>query len=191
MVSVGKHFPGHGGVVADSHLALPVDERALDALLAGDLRPFARLIDSGLEGVMPAHVVYASCDVKPAGFSRFWLHEVLRGKLNFQGVIFSDDLSMAAAQQAGCYADRAQSALEAGCDMVLVCNNPGGAQEVLEALKDYHDPVAKMRMVRLHGRKAPEMDRLREDPRWHDAVKLAARMHEEISLSLDLDDPDA
>ena len=191
MVSVGKHFPGHGGVVADSHLALPVDERGLDALLAGDLRPFARLIDNGLEGIMPAHVIYAACDGQPAGFSRFWLHEVLRGKLAFQGVIFSDDLSMAAAEQAGCYADRARAALEAGCDTVLVCNNPGGAYEVLEELKDYHDPVAKTRMVRLHGRKARDMDKLREDPRWHDAVELAARLHEEVSLPLDLDDPGA
>ena len=190
MVSVGKHFPGHGGVAADSHLALPVDERALDTLVARDLRPFARLIDNGLEGIMPAHVVYASCDRQAAGFSDFWLRKVLRGRLGFQGVIFSDDLSMAAAEQAGCYAERARAALEAGCDMVLVCNNPAGAREVLDELKNYHDPVAKTRMVRLHGRKARSIDKLREDRRWHDAVALAARLCEEDSLSLNLVGPD-
>ncbi len=191
MVSVGKHFPGHGGVATDSHLALPVDERALGTLLAGDLRPFARLIDNGLEGIMPAHVVYASCDGQAAGFSGFWLRKVLRARLGFQGVIFSDDLSMAAAEQAGCYAERARAALDAGCDMVLVCNNPAGAREVLDELEHYHDPVAKTRMVRLHGRKARSMDQLREDRRWHDAVALAARLCEEDSLSLNLGGPDA
>lgn len=190
MVSVGKHFPGHGGVVADSHLALPVDDRALENLLEQDLRPFARLIDNGLEGIMPAHVIYAACDKQPAGFSDFWLHHVLRGKLRFQGVIFSDDLSMAAAEHAGCYAERALAALKAGCDMVLVCNNPTGAHEVLEELREYHDPVAQSRMVRLHGRPAPSMDKLREDTRWHDAVSLAAQLNAETNLALNLDEPD-
>ena len=189
MVSVGKHFPGHGGVVADSHLALPVDERALASLLQQDLRPFARLIDNGLEGIMPAHVIYAACDDQPAGFSHFWLHEVLRERLHFQGVIFSDDLSMAAAEHAGCYGERARAALEAGCDMVLVCNNPSGAHEVLDELKGYHDPVAQSRMARLHGRPARSMDKLREDNRWHDAVALAAQLNTETNLTLNLDEP--
>jgi len=189
MVSVGKHFPGHGGVVADSHLALPIDERTLDDLLQGDLRPFARLIDNGLEAVMPAHVIYAACDGRPAGFSRFWLQDVLRDRLRFQGVIFSDDLSMAAAEEAGCFAERAHAALRAGCDMVLVCNNPDGAREVLEELKDYHDPVAQSRMVRLHGRPAPALERLREDPRWHRAVELAGQLAAESNLALNLGEP--
>jgi len=187
MVSVGKHFPGHGGVVADSHLALPVDERGFDLLRDQDLRPFARLIDNGLEAIMPAHVIYAACDGEPAGFSSYWLQDVLRGSLRFQGVIFSDDLSMAAAEHAGCYGERAVTALEAGCDMVLVCNHPDGAREVLEELRDYHDPVAQSRMVRLHGRPARRIDRLREDARWHDAVELASQLCSETNLSLNLD----
>ncbi|MCB1800490.1 MAG: beta-N-acetylhexosaminidase [Gammaproteobacteria bacterium] len=187
MVSVGKHFPGHGGVEADSHVALPIDERRLDDIMGHDLRPFARLIDNGLEGVMPAHVIYAACDAQPAGFSRFWLQDILRDRLRFQGVIFSDDLSMAAAQQAGCYAERAEAALHAGCDMVLVCNNPKGADEVLDALADYHDPVAQSRTARLHGKGAQRWDRLREMPRWHNAVELAARMTAGDNLTLNLD----
>lgn len=187
MISVGKHFPGHGGVSADSHLDLPVDERPFDALLHEDLRPFARLIDNGLEAVMPAHVIYSACDSQPAGFSHFWLQQVLRGRLGFQGVIFSDDLSMAAAGHAGGYAERATAALAAGCDMVLVCNDHAGAHEVLSALRDYHDPVAQSRTVRLHGRPVGPPDRLREDPRWHDAVALAARLGTETNLALNLD----
>lgn len=189
MVSVGKHFPGHGGVTADSHLALPIDERDLTMLTTHDLRPFARLIDNGLEGIMPAHVIYPSCDSQPAGFSRFWLQDVLRGRLRFQGVIFSDDLSMAAAECAGGYAGRARAALQAGCDTVLVCNNPEGALEVLQSLKDYHDPVAQSRMVRLHGRPSRTMEQLREDPRWHRAVELAGQLTAEGNLTLNLDPP--
>jgi beta-N-acetylhexosaminidase len=186
MVGVGKHFPGHGGVVADSHTELPVDERTLDDLAVADLRPFARLIDNGLEGVMPAHVIFSACDREPAGFSRYWLQDILRGRLRFQGVIFSDDLSMAAAQHAGCYADRAHAALEAGCDMVLVCNNPDGAREVLDALRGYQDPVAQSRTARLHGRPAQRTERLREEPRWRNAVALAGQLGDEDNLALNL-----
>ena len=104
-------------------------------------------------------------------------------------MIFSDDLSMAAAEHAGCYGDRARAALAAGCDMVLVCNNPDGASEVLEELRDYQDPVAHSRMVRLHGRAARSLEKLREDARWHDAVELASRLCAESTLSLDLGEP--
>lgn len=186
MVSVGKHFPGHGGVTADSHLDLPTDARALDELFERDLQPFARLIDNGLEAIMPAHVIFSACDPEPAGFSRFWLQDVLRGRLRFPGVIFSDDLSMAAAGHAGCYAERARAALRAGCDMVLVCNHPEGAHEVLDELTGYHDPVAQSRMARLHGRPARSMERLREDPRWRRAVELAAQLTAENNLALNL-----
>jgi beta-N-acetylhexosaminidase len=189
MVSVGKHFPGHGSVVADSHLALPVDERELDQILERDVRPFVRLIDNGLEAIMPAHVVYPACDTQPAGFSRFWLQDVLRQRLRFQGVIFSDDLSMAAAEHGGCYADRARAALEAGCDMVLVCNNPEGAAAVLEELRGYHDPVAQSRAVRLHGRPARSLERLHYDHRWQRAVALAGQLTRDTSLDLNLDEP--
>lgn len=135
MSATGKHFPGHGGVCEDSHLEIPVDTRSLDALLAHDIQPFAQLIDE-LAGIMPAHIVYSEVDPKPAGFSAFWLQEILRARLGFDGVIFSDDLSMKGADGIGSYADKARSALEAGCNMVLVCNNRAGALEVIEALHD-------------------------------------------------------
>lgn len=189
MISVGKHFPGHGGVTADSHLALPIDKRALATIEESDIRPFARLIDNGLEAIMPAHVIYASCDDQPAGFSDFWLRQVLRDSLRFQGVIFSDDLSMAAAEFGGCYAERARAALVAGCDMVLVCNNPAGADEVLNELIKYQDPVAQSRMARLHGRPARALDRLQHDNRWRRANALANAFTAETTLDLDLDEP--
>jgi beta-N-acetylhexosaminidase len=175
MASVGKHYPGHGGVREDSHHELPVDERSLDAIWNQDIRPFHHLIENGLEGIMPAHVIYRQVDERPAGFSSRWLQSLLREELDFQGVIFSDDLSMAAAHVAGSYADRARLALEAGCDMILVCNDPAGADQVLDALGDYHDPVAQARLVRLHGRHHyAALDQLHEMPRWHDAVQLLA-----------------
>jgi beta-N-acetylhexosaminidase len=96
---------------------------------------------------------------------------------------------MAAAQHAGCYAERARAALQAGCDMVLVCNNPAGAREALDELTSYHDPVAHSRMVRLHGRPAPSLERLREGARWHNAVELAAQLNAQVNLALNLDEP--
>lgn len=120
--AVGKHFPGHGFVEADSHHDLPVDERSFEAIERDDLQPFKALAGA-LAGVMPAHVVYPKVDPAPAGFSRFWLKTVLREALGFQGVIFSDDLAMAGAHSAGSPVDRAQAAFLAGCDMVLLCND--------------------------------------------------------------------
>lgn len=155
MAAVGKHFPGHGCVVEDSHYALPVDRRRRQEILMDDLLPFRRLIDAGIEAIMPAHVIYADADPELAGFSKYWLREVLRGELGFQGVVFSDDLTMAAAGAAGSVRERARSALNAGCDMILVCNHPAGAEEVLEELEQHTDPAAQMRLVRMHGRKKP------------------------------------
>lgn len=189
MISVGKHFPGHGGVAADSHLALPVDDRPADELTRQDLSPFRHLIDNGLEAVMPAHVVYPDCDSEPAGFSAYWLREVLRGQLQFTGAIFSDDLDMAAAAIGGGFAERAGAALAAGCDMVLVCNNPDGAGEVLDALGDYHDPVAHSRLARLHGRPAMDRAKLSRNARWQRAVALADRINAETTVDLDLEEP--
>ena len=130
MSATGKHFPGHGGVVADSHLEAPVDHRSMDLLQTKDLKPFVALADK-LGGIMPAHITFPSVDPSSVGFSEFWLQKVLRQKLGFNGVIFSDDLSMKGADVAGGYIDKAQLALQAGCDMILVCNCPDGAQEVL------------------------------------------------------------
>jgi beta-N-acetylhexosaminidase len=189
MVSVGKHFPGHGAVVADSHLALPVDERPSADIAAHDLQPFRHLIDNGLEAIMPAHVIYAACDQQPAGFSTYWLQTVLREQLHFCGAIFSDDLSMTAAESGGCYAARARAALDAGCDMIVVCNKPEGTREVLDALRDYHDPVAQSRLARLRGRPAPPFTKLVKVPRWRKAVELAAQLTADTTLDMDLEEP--
>ncbi len=134
MAATGKHFPGHGGVVGDSHLETPVDSRNLEALREHDLQPFKALAPS-LQAVMPAHIVFSNVDAQTVGFSGFWLQEILRKELGFQGLIFSDDLSMKGADVAGGYQRKADLALAAGCDMVLVCNNRGGALSVLEFLE--------------------------------------------------------
>ncbi len=134
MAAVGKHFPGHGWVTADSHFAIPVDERSLDSIRKSDLQAFASLAGS-VEGVMPAHVIYPQVDEQPAGFSSFWLQQILRGELGFNGVIFSDDLSMAGAHAAGDMRARTLAAIAAGCDMILVCNDREGAEQSLSCLQ--------------------------------------------------------
>lgn len=187
MAVVGKHFPGHGGVEADSHLALPIDSRRFEEIEFEDLRPFDHMIQTGMEAVMPAHVIYQQVDGQLAGFSRFWLQKILRGQLGFQGVIFSDDLNMAAADAAGDYAARAEAALAAGCDMVLVCNNRAATLEVLAHLNGYDDPATHVRLVRMHGRRPQSLQALHMDPQWRAAVERLAWNTDETSLSLNLD----
>lgn len=144
--AVGKHFPGHGGVVLDSHKDLPVDHRNWAELWAQDLRPFVALIHQ-LDAVMPAHIIFPAMDHRPASFSPFWLQEVLRRQLNFQGVIISDDLTMAAAATRGSYADRAIESFQAGCDLLLVCNNRPGAIAALDALLPHDRTVSTIRLT--------------------------------------------
>ncbi len=134
MANCGKHFPGHGWAEADSHVAIPVDERALSEILNDDAKPYEWL-DLSLAAVMPAHVIYPKVDQNPAGFSKIWLHSILRQELGFEGVIFSDDLSMEGASVAGSVVKGAEMALDAGCDAVLICNRPDLADQLLGQLK--------------------------------------------------------
>ncbi|MGQ0546634.1 MAG: beta-N-acetylhexosaminidase [Betaproteobacteria bacterium] len=138
MAAVGKHFPGHGFATADSHVAVPRDEREVKEILRKDVLPYSMTIQAGRAGVMPAHVIFPQADAEPAGYSKFWLQEVLRGKLGFQGLVFSDDLSMEGACVAGGPPQRARAALAAGCDMVLLCNDPKGCDELLSSLDGVH-----------------------------------------------------
>lgn len=172
MAATGKHFPGHGAVAADSHLALPVDDRDLDSIRAKDLLPFKRLIEEGVEGIMPAHVVYPKIDPDPAGFSRFWIRQILRGELHFNGVVFSDDLSMVGAAAAGGFPERARAALQAGCDMLLVCNNPRAAEEVLDALPIAEDPEREQRLNRMQGKPQFNFEQLMQTEQWQQLSRL-------------------
>ena len=152
MAATGKHFPGHGAVALDSHLTLPIDNRSVKTLRAKDFLPFKQLINEGLEGIMPAHVLYPNIDPNPAGFSSFWIQEILRKELNFNGTVFSDDLSMAGAAFAGDFIERAKLAQQAGCDMLLVCNNPLAAEQVLESLPITEDLIREHRLKRMKAK---------------------------------------
>jgi beta-N-acetylhexosaminidase len=175
MSGVGKHFPGHGHVSADSHHAVPTDERSLEQIAATDLEPFRRLIDAGVGGIMPAHVIYSKVDPLPAGFSAVWMKQVLRGRLGFDGMIFSDDLNMEGASVAGNVIERGQVALAAGCDMVLACNSPRALDELLGGLSYSMPAVSLARLARMHGRQQPDsMASLRESDGYNRALRAVA-----------------
>ena len=174
MRAVGKHFPGHGTASADSHVVVVTDNRAYEDIAAEDLIPFERMIHYGVAAVMAAHVVYPRVDVKPAGFSTFWLQEVLRERLEFQGAIFSDDLGMAGAGMAGDVVERAEAALTAGCDMILLCNELAVIPAVLERLGGYRNPASQLRLARLHGRGKLDHVHLRLEPSWQEALHAVA-----------------
>lgn len=178
MEATGKHFPGHGAVEADSHVAVPVDGRRYEDIYAEDIVPFERMIHFGLAAIMPAHVIYSRVDPHPAGFSSFWIQSVLRERLAFQGAVFSDDLNMAGASVAGDFVGRARAALEAGCDMALVCNNPRGAAQVLEGLAEHNEPVSYMRLVRMRGRGHVGRPQLLADPLWRQATRTVQKLVE-------------
>jgi beta-N-acetylhexosaminidase len=172
MANCGKHFPGHGFAHADSHVAVPVDDRPLEAILRADVAPYDWL-GLTLASVIPAHVIYPQVDAKPAGFSRVWLQEVLRGKLRFPGAIFSDDLSMEAARQGGTLTEAATAALQAGCDMVLICNQPEEAEKVLDALRFTPSKESQARIRRMRPRgKALKWSKLVAEPEYLQAQAL-------------------
>jgi beta-N-acetylhexosaminidase len=177
MAAVGKHFPGHGYVAADSHTANPVDERSFADIEQADIEPFRRMVEAGMQALMPAHVIYPKIDPRPAGFSRIWLQQVLRKHLGFNGVIFSDDLSMKGAVVAGDITSRAMAALQAGCDMVLLCNRPDLADELLDQLECKITAVGMARLARMHGGKhPPDMAALHENADFMHAVHAIANL---------------
>ncbi|KPK60577.1 MAG: beta-hexosaminidase [Gammaproteobacteria bacterium SG8_31] len=183
MTATGKHFPGHGAVAADSHRALPEDRRSY-ADIAEDIVPFEFLIPEGLGAVMAAHVRYSEVDPAPASFSRWWLTTELRGRMGFRGVIFSDDLVMAAAEVVGGVEERARAALEAGCDMILVCNDREASLAVIDALGDYSEPAGQVRLARMHGRKGPDRNHLLNSQTWADATDRVRHLTDPPPLEL-------
>ena len=185
MAATAKHFPGHGAVAADSHVALPVDRREWPDIEA-DLRPYRRLIANGLPSVMVAHVVFPAIDERPASLSPSWIGGVLRGDLGFQGAVFADDLSMAGAAAFDDIVARARLAREAGCDVLPVCNDRKAVEALLEGLRDTPEPVTLMRLARLHGREA-EPQTLAANPRWQGAVAAARELTDRPALTLDGD----
>ncbi len=185
MMAIAKHFPGHGAVVADSHLKLPVDRREYSDVL-DDMRPYDKLIANGLlAGVMTAHVIYRGLDEMPASFSAYWIQQELRSRLGFDGAVFCDDLSMKATRDYGSMSTRAARALEAGCDMVLVCNDRPAAQKTVAALHEYSNPLSLVRLARLHGTGQVLRDELLESEAWQNASAELLRVSEPPQLKLD------
>jgi len=184
MAATAKHFPGHGAVAADSHVALPVDRRPL-VDLEHDLSPYRRLIANGLLSVMAAHIVYPDVDRLPASLSRRWIESELRGTLGFRGAVFTDDLSMKGAAAFGTVTERAELALAAGCDMLPVCNDRGGVEQLLDGLRDEPRPLRQLRLARLHGRRGAGLEALQESPHWREASAAAQHSLDVPELRLD------
>jgi beta-N-acetylhexosaminidase len=170
MAAVGKHFPGHGSVALDSHLDLPQDLRPLEEIEQHDLVPFWHLIKQGLEGIMTAHILYPEVDTKPATYSYRWITEILRHQLNFNGVIFTDDLNMGGAAFAATFGERASLALKAGCDMVLICNNPDAAMDILDHLPITTDDQRTERLLTMLHKTSISRDDLFASTQWQQAA---------------------
>ncbi len=185
MAAVAKHFPGHGAVVADSHDQLPVDRRNYGDLL-DDMRPYEKLIAKRqLAGVMIAHIVYSETDSLPASFSPYWIKEQLRSSLGYDGAVLCDDLTMKATESMGSMPKRARLALEAGCDMVLVCNDRPAASATVAALRDYSNPLSLVRLARLHGTGNVMRESLMASEEWHVAADRLKHWLDPPQLELD------
>ncbi len=169
MAATAKHFPGHGAVVADSHVALPVDRRAF-ADLEEDMRPYRLLIDNQLSGVLISHVVFPQIDALPASLSPRWVSSILRSDLNFHGCIFADDLSMAGVASYGDAPARTQLAHEAGCDVLPVCNDRKSVHAVLDNFKPEVNPASQARLVRMRARSEPPLN-ITSSIQWQEAVR--------------------
>lgn len=183
MAVTAKHFPTHAGARSDSHMEFAIDRRELDEL-DDDLQPYRELIRARLPAVMMAHVSFPAIDPTPASFSRWWINEQLRGQLRFKGAVFSDDLSMLGAAVIGPVERRVRVALDAGCDMVLLCNAPQEVPRVLDALRGYVNPSAQLRLSRLHGRGEFAWDALHGSLEWRRAVAAVAPLCARPSLEL-------
>ncbi|HUN27473.1 MAG TPA: beta-N-acetylhexosaminidase [Steroidobacteraceae bacterium] len=184
MAATAKHFPGHGAVRADSHLSLPIDRRAY-ADLSEDMAPYRRLIDNALPAVMAAHVQFPAVDAHPASASRRWLRGILRGEMRFQGAIFTDDLSMGAAAAAGDIVTRAERALDAGNDMLVVCNDRAAVITLLDRLHVAPEPASQVRIVRMRGRGGSSWSDLTASHEWRAAREALARCAAPPALTLD------
>lgn len=184
MAACAKHYPGHGFVVPDSHVAMPVDRRPL-VDMDQDLTPYRRLIDNGVAAVMAAHVVFPDVDDLPAGFSRRWIQNELRGRLGFDGAIFTDDLSMAGAKVVGDMPARAKAALAAGCDVLSLCNDRQGVLQVIDSLRGSEDALSQVRMARLHGKPGLTRDVLHASMDWQDCEGAVKGCMQRPDLRLD------
>ena len=170
MAATGKHFPGHGGIVEDSHLEAPVDHRTMAELQQRDILPFTQLCQS-LGGIMTAHITFPNVDGQSVGFSKHWIQQILRKQLNFQGVVFSDDLTMKGADLVGGFREKAKLALDAGCDMILVCNCPEGVLEVLEYMQQATISTCN-RIPLMRAKSAMNWDQLIEQSRYKEVKRL-------------------
>lgn len=185
MVAVAKHFPGHGAVVADSHERLPVDRRDFGAVL-DDMQPYEVLVrNRNIGAVMMAHIVYSETDPLPSGFSSYWIGNQLRSQLGFDGAVFCDDLSMKAAAPYGPVPKRARMALDAGCDMILVCNDRRAASATVASLRDYSKPTSLVRLARLHGTGHILRETLLASDSWQQAAEHLQRWSDRPVLELD------
>ncbi|MDQ2639344.1 MAG: beta-N-acetylhexosaminidase [Pseudomonadota bacterium] len=183
MAATAKHFPGHGAVVADSHLALPVDRREL-ADLTEDLLPYRRLIANELSAVMVAHVLFPAVDSVPASFSSRWVTDYLRGELGFRGVVFADDLTMEGASVIGGIIERAEAALEAGCDVLPVCNQRAQVTRLLDGMRHVPGPASQARVRLMRGREAPAREALLASAQYRQCRAWLARCERPPELTL-------
>ncbi len=165
MAATGKHFPGHGSVTLDSHVTLPMDSRSFSDIQADDLQPFLELIHAGIDAIMPSHIVFPTQDDKPVSCSKHWLQTVLRKQCQFNGFVFSDDLNMQALSVIGDYTERANRALEAGCDMILICNNRNGAIQILDRLPQTYF-LDEQKVKPLRGKWSDSFNDLRSSSHW-------------------------